>query len=185
MRLSRYYTIAAIFIAHSRPPKNAKHGLIIRTMASTQDQEPNSMPICNRQYGGSIKDCHCRLTGPPWWNQCPEEARGVLVPKSVADAMVARNAVSRSEVHAINAALRPPEADAALDQVARAITTADDPHLRRVAPAAPLGVSPISPPGGKSHGFTGSICANCQSTRMVRNGICETCLDCFHSGECA
>lgn len=38
--------------------------------------------------------------------------------------------------------------------------------------------------GGRQMGFTGNICSNCQSTRMVRNGVCETCLDCFHSGEC-
>jgi hypothetical protein len=40
------------------------------------------------------------------------------------------------------------------------------------------------PIGGREMGFTGNICGNCQSTRMVRNGVCETCLDCFHSGEC-
>jgi hypothetical protein len=114
--------------------------------------------ICNRLYGGSIRDCHCRLAAPPFWLPCPEEARGVLVPKSVADAMVARNAAFRSEVHSLNAG------------------------VSVGLPATPN--NPPAAPGGKAMGFTGSICGHCGSARMVRNGVCETCLDCFTSGEC-
>lgn len=55
--------------------------------------------------------------------------------------------------------------------VARALAT--------VAPPKP------APLGGKEAGFTGSICGHCGSTRMIRNGVCETCIDCYQSGECA
>lgn len=35
---------------------------------------------CLRLYNGSIKDCACRLSVPPWWLPCPEEAQGLLEP---------------------------------------------------------------------------------------------------------
>jgi hypothetical protein len=139
------------------------------------------MTICNRLYGGSIKDCHCRLNFPPYWLECPEEARGVLVPQSVADAAVARNAVFRSEVHALSAGvsigLPPPDAvrlDDAIKKIPEAIEGAREADR----------FAAVNAPGGKAMGFTGSICSHCGSLRMVRNGVCETCLDCFQSGEC-
>lgn len=111
--------------------------------------------ICNRQYGGSVKDCHCRLAGPDGgWLECPEDARGILGP----DPNPAANAAFRSEVHALN----------------RSVSIG--------LPAPAIGRAPA--PGGKAMGFTGSICQHCGSVRMVRNGVCETCLDCFQSGEC-
>jgi hypothetical protein len=142
--------------------------------------------ICNRLYGGSIRDCRCRLAGPEGgWLECPAEARGVLVPQSVADAMVARNAVFRSEVHALNAGvsigLPAPEA-ARLDEAIKRIPAAID--EAREADSLSAANGKIPPPGGKAMGFTGNICSNCQGVRMVRNGVCETCLDCFHTGEC-
>lgn len=34
--------------------------------------------ICQRLYGGSIRDCGCRLNSEPWWAPCPSEARRVM-----------------------------------------------------------------------------------------------------------
>jgi hypothetical protein len=143
------------------------------------------MPICNRQYGGSVRDCHCRLTGPEGgWLECPEEARGLLVPASVADAEVARNAAFRSEIHAISAGVSVgvQKFEATLDDAIKKFPAAMD-AAREADRMATLNAG--APGGGKAFGFTGNICQNCQSTRVVRNGVCETCLDCFHSGECA
>lgn len=36
------------------------------------------MSICNRLYGGSVKNCDCRLPGDGW-AECPPEAQGILV----------------------------------------------------------------------------------------------------------
>ena len=42
-----------------------------------------------------------------------------------------------------------------------------------------LGMEPIS------SGFTGNTCLTCSSSRMVRNGTCEVCLDCGESSGCS
>jgi hypothetical protein len=34
---------------------------------------------CERLYGGSVKDCQCRLPNGTW-AECPPEARGILGP---------------------------------------------------------------------------------------------------------
>lgn len=66
-----------------------------------------------------------------------------------------------------------------LDRVANLGTEYHPPaHRPTAAPAS-------APTGGRAMGFTGNICSNCQGSRMVRNGVCETCLDCYTSGECA
>ncbi len=36
--------------------------------------------VCERLYGGSIKDCACRLPNLAGWAECPDEARGILAP---------------------------------------------------------------------------------------------------------
>jgi hypothetical protein len=35
--------------------------------------------ICQRQIGGSVKDCECMLPNQGGWLECPPEARGILV----------------------------------------------------------------------------------------------------------
>jgi ribonucleoside-diphosphate reductase alpha chain len=37
----------------------------------------------------------------------------------------------------------------------------------------------------KLQGFTGSICTECGSTKMKRNGSCELCLDCGGTSGCS
>ncbi len=37
----------------------------------------------------------------------------------------------------------------------------------------------------KLQGFTGSVCSNCSSTKMKRNGSCEVCLDCGATSGCS
>ncbi len=37
----------------------------------------------------------------------------------------------------------------------------------------------------KQHGYTGSICTECGSTKMKRNGSCELCLDCGGTSGCS
>ena len=119
--------------------------------------DPVPSEKCERLYGGSIKICICRLAGPDGgWLECPEEARGILGPDPAANPAAAVPAPA-------------PVANAALRSEVHAIN-------------ASLKSAPV--PGGKEMGFTGSICPNCGGVRMVRNGVCETCLDCFHSGEC-
>lgn len=34
-------------------------------------------------------------------------------------------------------------------------------------------------------GYTGNVCAHCGSTRMIRNGSCETCLECASTSGCS
>lgn len=34
--------------------------------------------FCERLYGGSVRDCACRLPDGGGWLECPPEARGIL-----------------------------------------------------------------------------------------------------------
>lgn len=48
------------------------------------------LDICNRLFGGSVRDCRrCKLPNEGGWLECPTEARGILVPASVAVAQAA------------------------------------------------------------------------------------------------
>ncbi len=101
--------------------------------------------ICNRQYGGSVRDClRCKLPGR--WLECPPEARGRLVPASVAAA---------SLPPVIGFAALPTQTAAQATALARA------------------------------KGYTGTMCDGCGSFNMKRNGACEVCDDCGHTGGCS
>lgn len=62
----------------------------------------------------------------------------------------------------------------------------------RGADALQRGTSPagfttaLPPPSARQQGFTGSICPNCGSAKVIRNGTCELCLGCGNSvGGCS
>jgi hypothetical protein len=44
-------------------------------------------------------------------------------------------------------------------------------------------IAPATPPGSGSQ-FTGDTCVDCLGIRMIRTGVCSTCLDCGGSGGC-
>lgn len=136
---------------------------------------PEQTPIvfgfmtCARAAGKSVRECACKLKSGGWL-ECPPEFRGVLArAESVAAAAewTARLPPRRPDPEPIGDLGTVPRTP---DQIAAAVA-AERAQLRSAI-------------GGRVAGFTGNVCSNCQSTRMVRNGVCETCLDCFHSGEC-
>lgn len=167
--------------------------------------------LCARLYGFSVRDCACKLAAGGWL-ECPTEARGLLEPiaefrkridfdeiinppspvAEKARAVLDNSGFARASLRAVKIATSgqqaPPrlitdiEPEPNTPEQVRAVVAAERATLPviRSALLAPNG----SPIGGREMGFTGNICQNCQSTRMVRNGVCETCLDCFHSGEC-
>lgn len=169
-----------------------------RATKSTALTIPQKTPIvfgfmtCARAAGKSVRECACMLKGGGWL-ECPPEFIGVLArPEAAAAAAEWR---AKLEPVTLATVFTPPDAPDKL-VVPYPITRRPDPE-----PIGDLGTVPKTPEeiaaavaaeraqlrnaiGGKAAGFTGNICANCQSTRMVRNGVCETCLDCFHSGEC-
>jgi hypothetical protein len=163
--------------------------------------------VCARLQGHSVRECKCKLSNGSGWLECPPEARGVLVRaettvKGVAMLQwnmspppfngpvptVAPPQIRRPDPEPIGELGKEPRTP---EQVAAAIATEKE-ILKRTGlwldpppPAKPSETrSATAPVGGKTAGFTGNICANCQSTRMIRNGVCETCLDCYQSGEC-
>lgn len=133
------------------------------------DPRPIDFIVCKRLHGGSIRDCECKTSDG--WLECPPEARGILAP--------AERVAERKEWTA-----RLPPPSPSITDIDLEPKTPD--QIRNVVEAERRQFSAsFSPAGGKAAGFTGSICQHCQSSRMIRNGTCETCLDCYQSGECA
>lgn len=149
------------------------------------EPRPIGFIVCKRLHGGSIRDCECKTSDG--WLECPPEARGILAP--------AERAAERKEW---TARLSPPvqlatvftKPDGNFYVPSPSITDIDlepkTPDQIRDAIAAERRQfsASFSQSSGKASGFTGSICQHCQSSRMIRNGTCETCLDCYQSGEC-
>lgn len=141
---------------------------------------------CARLHGKSVRQCACMIPNEGGWHECPPEARGTLAP--------AERAAERKEWTArlspvqLATVFTRPDVAASYPIPPPLVTDIDlepkTPDQIRAAVSAERRQFSASFPSGKSAGFTGSICGHCGSGRMIRNGSCETCLDCYQSGEC-
>lgn len=130
--------------------------------------------ICARMAGKSVRTCSCMLKSGGWL-ECPPEAIGILHP-APQPGMVPEPSPQQPP-----AILRRPDPEpiGELGLVPR------NPQQVAAAVAAERAMlAKQKSPGGKAAGFTGSICGHCGSDKMIRNGICETCTECYQSGEC-
>lgn len=157
--------------------------------------------VCARLQGRSVRECKCMLSNGDGWLECPPDARGVLVRAEAAAAAQEWTAKLPISLPTPYGQIRKPDPEPigelgkeprTPEQIAAVIATEKE-KLKSIglwldppSPATPSETRPavVAPVGGKAAGFTGNVCGHCQSTRMIRNGVCETCLDCYQSGEC-
>lgn len=122
--------------------------------------------FCARLKGKSVRDCVCMLPAGGFW-ECPPEARGTLGPVPIPVPPTR----SLQTGHAVLVTDIQPE-PRTREEISRAVA------------AERAAIS--SQQRAAASGYTGSICDNCFSSRMVRTGVCETCLDCgTPSGGCS
>lgn len=129
---------------------------------------------CRRLRGGHVRECICFLHAPPWFAQCPPEARGLLVP--------VENRPGPPTLDA-GAAEKPPEPEPPIACVS--IFAVGD----SVRPAGGFVtradvIAREYPPGSPAPVMTGEMCESCQSFNTRRIGTCLQCLDCYAEGGC-
>lgn len=144
---------------------------LIRSQPAIPKREPAPIAWCKRLRGGSIRNCLCKLPGTSGgWLECPPKARGMLAPAPDPSPLpLFMGGVGLLIPDRAGTEL---QSEPKTREEVAAVVAEERNALSKMTQA-------------RQQGYSGSLCDNCGSARMKRNGACEVCEDCGTSGGCS